>query len=124
MDPVNNIANQLLRFQNNVNLYHWGTQSYARHKASDRLFKALLELIDKFMETLQGAANQRVRMDSAALEVQTYGDAQMVEYLRVFAMWLTTDLPQLLRPESTDLLSIRDEMLGQINQTLYLFDFQ
>jgi hypothetical protein len=35
--------------------------------------------------------------------------------------WLTNDLPKMIKDRDTDLLNIRDEILAEINQTLYLF---
>jgi len=34
---------------------------------------------------------------------------------------MTTKLPSLLKPTDTDLLNIRDEIIADLNQTLYLF---
>jgi hypothetical protein len=48
----------------------------------------------------------------------------MFDYLSEFATWLENDLPQLLTRKSVDLLNIRDEMLADTNQALYLFSFK
>jgi hypothetical protein len=120
---IDTIAQRLLQFQNNIKVYHWHTMSYARHKASDSLFATFLELNDKFVETLQGVRNERVNVQNAPLNVTALDDNSIVAYLQRFAAWLTDQLPRYLQPADTDLMNIRDEMLGAVNQTLYLFTF-
>jgi hypothetical protein len=40
--------------QNNIQLYHWTCTSFARHKASDQLYKELNKLLDKYVEVCFG----------------------------------------------------------------------
>ena len=48
----------------------------------------------------------------------------MLEYLKEFAKWLSIDLPKVLdQKHDTDLLNIRDEILSDVNNTIYLFSF-
>jgi len=119
---------------NQIKLYHWQTSIYARHVASDQLFLGLLPLIDQFMETYQGKKGLRVSLppstnnqDRYKLDVTVYqfDDAQMVKYLTERVKFLQDKLPgQYIRSSDTDLLNIRDEMVGLINKTLYLFSFE
>ena len=121
---INAIALQLMQFQNTVKLYHWHTPSYARHKASDRLFNNMVQLIDKFMETMQGGRGLRVSITKASLSVATLDDNTISAYLHAVGSWLVSQLPLLLLPDDTELLNIRDELLEAVNQTLYLFTFK
>ena len=114
------IIQNLLTLLNQIKYYHWQTTSYARHKALDKAHSSLSDLIDSFVEILLGKygrdflqtinitihSKQEVNMESALNE--------MVEFFN--------QLGRNLNPETdTDLLNIRDEMLGVINQTKYLF---
>jgi hypothetical protein len=38
--------------------------------------------------------------------------------------WLSTDLPKKLKKTDTDLFNIRDTIVADLNQTLYLFTFR
>jgi len=42
------LVRHFFQFQNELKLYHWRTESYARHKTSDALLTDMLTLIDKF----------------------------------------------------------------------------
>lgn len=129
MASVSNSASAiiiLLEVQNQVKIYHFQTKSYARHMASDRLFTSLVTNIDRFGEVLQ--SESRIKLNKVSkLTVQNLNDKQMFSYLSDFASWLTDILPKLIgntkRKYSEDLMNIRDEILADVNQTLYLFSF-
>ena len=44
----------LLNFQTELRLHHWGTKSYATHKALGKLYESLDGLIDTFTEAYIG----------------------------------------------------------------------
>jgi hypothetical protein len=114
---------RMLQVQNQVKIYHFQTGSYARHLASDRLFASLVNNIDRFGEVLQHT--KRIKLKSGSfLPLYNLTDKEMFDYLTEFAGWLESDLPRLLSRKSVDLLNIRDEMLADTNQALYLFSFK
>jgi hypothetical protein len=96
---------------NTIQLFHWNTTSYAAHKASDHLYHALQPLVDKFIEIgLQkrlGSFEEKAMMCHKTLP-------KMKTYLRQCA----TDLTKLSLEK--DLANLRDEMVGEIHQFLYL----
>ena len=118
------IIEKLLDFQNNVKIYHWSTNSYSRHVATDKLFTQLGLLIDKFIEVYQGARDKKLKLSGKiTLSLSNKTDSNMLIYLKNFADWLSIDLPNLLAKDDTDLLNIRDELLSNVNQAIYLFSF-
>ncbi len=108
--------------QTTVKLYHWNTNSFARHKASDELVESVIDLSDKFMEVYMGKYGRpnKTFQKSSSLTLKTYTDKDIKEFLKLAIKDLDT-LSQQLSPKDTDLLNIRDEVLGKLNQTLYLF---
>lgn len=112
------ILNELLFLQNQVRIYHWQTTSYARHKAFEFLYESLNELIDKFIETYQGIYG-RIKLvkgkSSIRLENSDGKEIETITNCRdMFDKLVTKQI------KKTDLLNIRDEILGTINKTLYL----
>ena len=105
----------------NVKLYHWQTKSFARHKASHELFRSLLESIDEFVEVYSGRYKRPQFGETFEIPVNELTDSTMTTVLREYADYLRTDLPKYIKSSDTDLLTIRDNMLSTINQTLYLF---
>ena len=118
------IIEKFLDFQNNVKIYHWSTNSYSRHIATDKLFTQLGLLIDKFIEVYQGSRDKKLKLSGKiTLSLSNKTDSNMTIYLKNFADWLSIDLQNLLTKDDTDLLNIRDELRSNVNQTIYLFSF-
>jgi len=116
------IVTLMLTLRNQIKIYHWQTMKYPRHKATDDLVDKLDDNIDKFVEVYMGKYG---RMDfkgkTACIKIHNFDDAEGPAYLQSAASWLTNKLPRMLKPTDTDLLNIRDEILADLNQTLYLF---
>jgi len=116
------ILHVLLVLRNQVKVYHWQTFSYARHKTTDDLVDRLDDNIDKFTEAYMGRYG-RPKFTSKTGKLQVYDatDKKAPQLLSEIVQWLTRDLPRLLKKEDTDLLNIRDEILGDVQQARYLF---
>ncbi len=104
----------------NIKLFHWQTNSYAKHVASDALHSSLLDLIDKFVEVYIGRYPKTFDV-KMSVNVKTYTNESIVELMQKYKEYLENDLPMKLHKSDTELLNIRDEMLEIINKTLYLF---
>lgn len=112
---------EFFTFLNNLKLYHWSTTSYARHKASDDCFSKLQNLVDQFVETYIGkyGRSQLSSVEGKKLDVHIYNDQEAKKLLKHMVQYLTG--LKLDAKLDSDLITIRDEMLGSLNQTLYLF---
>ncbi len=107
----------------NIKLYHWQTKLYARHIASDALLTLLLVNIDRFIETYSGRYERPdFKQEDFQISVSEFNDKTIVSLLNHYTNFLKNVLPRDIK--DTDLLNIRDEMLADINKTLYLFTFE
>jgi len=97
-----------------VKLFHWNTKVFSQHKATDELYKNLNESIDSYMEKYIGG-NGRVDIQSTVTYRQLT-DAEFLNEIRAFKTYLIR-----LKSPTTDLDNIRDEILGHVNQFLYLW---
>ena len=122
-EKIGDIAVIFLSFRDQLKIYHWQTTSYSRHKATDKLLTIMNEQIDRFMETLQGSRGKRlvINQSTNTLTIRncTHEDANTL--LIAFKSWLLSGLDRSLEPYDKDLNNIRDEILGSVNKTLYLF---
>ena len=111
----------LLTLQAQVRVFHWQTKSYAEHQALGGLYDSLGDKIDEFVETFSGRYGVPVAKNDYKLTVVNYKDnASCVEFIDKTIAYMTKDVPAMLKPEDTDLLNIRDEMIGTLNKTKYL----
>ena len=111
-----------------VKLFHWKTYSYATHKATDELYSKLNEDIDKFIEILLGKTSSRIDLmghKSISL-IDLNSPEQLKSKIESFKSYLVglTNNKGLSSMTNTDLLNIRDEILGDMNQFLYLLTFK
>lgn len=105
----------------NIRLYHWSTKSYARHTGSGALYDLLSELSDKFVETYMGRYKRPEFKSAFNVQVNQLNDSNIIEALEKYIEFLKYEVPKYLKESDTDLLNIRDEMVGEMNKTLYLF---
>jgi hypothetical protein len=126
MANIGDITFQFLYVINQMKIYHWQTKVYARHIASDTLIQSLLEKTDKFLETMQGSENKRILLNSknSSIQLKNESDTSILKVLKSFKEWLEYKLPGYLTEENSDLMNIRDDILGDVNKTIYLFTFQ
>ena len=119
MSKIGYIALYMLQVRDNIKLYHWATTSYARHKASDKFIVLLDTQIDKFIELLQGSRSERIEVLDYKYSITSINNNNVIEYLQDFKNWLLE--ADFLNKNEVDLYNLRDEMVGNINITLYLF---
>lgn len=103
-----------------IKMYHWTTKIYSRHKATDEYFGKLLENMDSFVEVYIGKY-KRPSVKSMALSINVCNDKDIVMLLKKFIEFLNKDIVKMVSKNDTDLLNIRDTLLADTNQTLYLF---
>ena len=111
-----------------VKLYHWKTYSYAQHKATDGLYDKLNDDIDKFIEVLLGKTEKRTNLlkQSKISLIDLSTKEQLKHQIDKFKAYLVslTFNTFMIKMSNTDLLNIRDEILGDLNQFLYLLTFK
>ena len=119
------IVRTFLEMLNTVKLYHWKTRSYAQHKATDELYERLNGHVDKFIEVLLGKDESRIKMVEKRCELLDYSNGSDFKTRIYDYREFLVDMNKYFDAKrDTDLLNIRDEILGDINQFLYLMTFQ
>jgi hypothetical protein len=118
------IVTMFLQMLNTVKLYHWKTSSYAQHKATDELYSNLNSTIDTFVEIMLGKTGGRVNLTGTkSIPLLDYTDVsgfkREVEMYKDYLIDLQVD-----GHKDTDLLNVRDEILGHLNQFTYLLTFK
>ena len=118
-----NIITNLLTLHNQFKVFHWQTQkkpgSYAQHIAFGTAYDDLTPLIDQFIEIYQGKRGVIMGRDGFTLNLNNLDDSpetMIDEFVSYFVDHVTNGLDS---RTDTDLLNIKDEMLGILNQTKY-----
>jgi len=116
------IVSHLLTIRNQVKLYHWQTGSFARHKATDDLTAALDTSIDAFVESYMGRYG-RPKV-SGSIKLHNFSESAAKAFVAKEAKYLETELPRKIGKNDTDLLNLRDTILGDLTKVSYLFTLQ
>lgn len=113
-----------------VKLFHWKTTSYATHKATDELYTKLNTNIDAFIEILLGKSGSRIDLMSNHERkfklVDLSSQESFKREIEAFKGYLVSlnENKAMLSMSNTDLFNIRDTILGDLNQLLYLLTFK
>jgi hypothetical protein len=111
-----------------IKLFHWKTYSYSTHKATDELYSKFNEHMDRFIEVLLGKTGRRIDLMNKK-QINLYdlnNPAQLISKIDEFKSYLVgLNNNRAMRVMSNvDLLTIRDEILADMNQFLYLLSFK
>ena len=111
-----------------IKLFHWKTHSFATHKATDELYESLNGNIDKFIEVLLGKTGTRIDLMGhktiSLIDLNSQEQLKSrIEYFKSYLVNLTNN-KTIKSMTNTDLLNIRDEILGDLNKFLYLLTFK
>lgn len=115
---ISDVVTRLLYLLMQVRIFHWQTTSHAQHEAFGKFYDSVNALLDEFVEAFQGRYERIMYNDSIVLkninEVDINATLERVVDILVNEMEI----------EDTDLLNIRDEILGAVNKLKYLLTLQ
>jgi hypothetical protein len=114
----------LLELLLSVKFYHWRTSSYSTHKATDELYGDLNDNIDEFAETLMGTMGSRIpstnKLHLTIPSDNKHMGALIDKSVNLLADFDFNKLSNSANTTTTDLMNMRDEMVGQLHKTKYL----
>ena len=118
---------KFIQMLNIIKIYHWKTLSYPQHKATDELYESFNGRMDEFVETMLGKTGKRVNLSSTR-SIPFYDYTNVTKFkqcIETFKSYLVnmSNAPYFKNPGNSDLLNIRDEILGDLNKFTYLLTF-
>jgi DNA-binding ferritin-like protein len=117
--------NFLLGLQNQLRIYHWQTKGVARHDAFGESYEKLGDLIDEFVEVSMGKYGRFV-LDEETKTITLINLSEMnpSDMIKTCTEALISFSEDLDNTKDTDLLNLRDEILGLMNKLLYLLTME
>lgn len=116
------IVHLMMTLRDQIKLYHWQTMNYPRHIATNDLVTKLDTNIDSFVEVYIGRYGRpKLTGKTSSIHLRNFSDKEASAMIKEIIGWLERDLPKKLKRTDSDLLNIRDTILQDLNQTLYLF---
>jgi len=120
---INKTVLMFIEMLNTVKLYHWQTYQYSVHKASDDLYKELNDNIDRYVESLLGKKPTRPHLSSCK-KITLYAFDNFSLFKKQIEKYKNFLINIDYSPQDSDLVSIRDEILSNLNQFTYLLSLK
>lgn len=117
-----NVITPLVQFQQQLRIFHWQTDSYAQHKAFGKAYENLDELVDSFVEKYMGTFGRSKPTTTFVLELKPLSISNVDLAIQHFIDYLKDMNNEI--SDNSDLLNIRDEILGEIHQLKYLLSLK
>lgn len=121
---INSNINFLLGLSAQLKVMHWQTKGFSRHQAFGSTYDSLGDLMDTFVEEAMGKYG-RFKLDdeTSTITLVNLSDLKPEEMVNTVKNALIQYTEQ-FEPTDTNLLNIRDEMLGLFNKLSYLLTLE
>ena len=121
---INSNINFLLGLSAQLKIMHWQTKGYSRHQAFGNTYETLSDLTDTFVEAAMGKYG-RFKLDDETntITLVNLSELKPEEMINTVKNALNQYSEQ-FEPTDTDILNIRDEMLGLFNKLSYLLTLE
>lgn len=106
----------LLHSATNTHFFHFTTDSYSRHKALQKYYNGIVDLVDAFTESYAGKYGKFTTFPS--VYHQPKDPVRYMESLQSFVADARQDIPQ-----DSELQNVVDEIAALINTTTYKLKF-
>ena len=121
---ISSNVNFLLGLQIQMKICHWQTKGIARHNAFGDFYDDLSPLIDDYIEQSMGKYGRFVLDDETkTIQLSNLSEIDIKGLINTTREALVQFTEQ-LDSSDTDLLNLRDEILGLVNKYSYLFTME
>jgi DNA-binding ferritin-like protein len=121
---LNSNVNFFLGLQMQLKINHWQTKGFARHNAFGSTYDELQDLVDTYVEEAMGKYGRFILDDETkTIELANLSELDLKGFVNTIREALV-QFTQQLDQTDTNLLNIRDEMLGLINKLGYLLTLE
>jgi DNA-binding ferritin-like protein len=117
-------VNFFLGLQMQLKINHWQTKGFARHNAFGSTYDELQDLVDTYVEEAMGKYGRFILDDETkTIELVNLSEIDLKGFINTLRDALVQFTSQLDETD-TNLLNIRDEILGLINKLGYLLTLE
>lgn len=111
---------KLVQIQNQFRFLHWQTYGDAKHRAYGETYEQLGEFLDEFAEITMGKYGRYEFDAEFSIMFQDISKLTLQNFLDGITEFLVGLSDQLDSRYDSDLLNLRDEILGMTNKLKYL----
>jgi len=113
-------VNFFLGLQTQMKINHWQTKKYSRHESFGDFYENMDVLIDQFLEVYMGKYGRFVlKDDEKEIPLFNLSELNLKGLINTVKDYLII-IGEQLDEDDTDLLSIRDDMIAEVDKLGYL----
>lgn len=121
---LNSNVNLFLGLHAQLKVFHWQTKGLARHEAFAKVRETLDDLMDEFVEQAMGQHGRfELNDETKVINLINLSEAKPTEIAETICQALKQMTSQ-IDPEDTNLLNLRDEILGLTQKMKYLLTLE
>lgn len=122
---INKFIKNMMSLQMTLKMVHWTTKNYAVHKATDKGIQKILPLIDTFVETFLGKNHFPLKQNAInSIQIKKINNqSDLDNFIKNNVHYLINLNTFISKEEHSDLVSVRDDIVGELNVLKYLLNF-
>jgi hypothetical protein len=113
-----NVITPLVKFQQQLRIFHWQSETYAQHKAFGKIYESLDGLVDDFVETYMGVFGKSKPTTQFTFVLDPFSEQNVNYAISDFEIYLKDMSFEI--EDYTEILNIRDSILVEVNKLKYL----
>ena len=114
------IVLSLVKIQVQFRFMHWQTTSFSQHKAYGEIYESLDGNIDEFVEACMGKHGRPKFSGGYQISGEDIAEMDLDAFIEQTCDFLISLTETFDPQQDSDLLNLRDEMLGDVNKLKYL----
>ena len=111
---------KLVEIQTQFRFLHWQTTSFAKHSAYGDIYSSFNDNIDTFVESCMGKHGRPKYQGGASIGFEDIDEISLQGFIDGTCEFLIGLTEEFDTTKDSDLLNLRDEMLGDMNKLKYL----
>lgn len=110
----------LVQIQTQFRMLHWQTDTLSTHQAFGEIYESLNGRIDEFVETCMGKHGRPKFSGGYQISGEDIDEMDLDAFIEQTCDFLISLTETFDPQQDSDLLNLRDEMLGDVNKLKYL----
>jgi hypothetical protein len=110
-----------------IKMYHWTTDSYAAHKATDKFYSKLQDFMDSYVETSLGHHQNKKQLINKIHTIRVKNitsNSQLHTYTMEYKRELKNIRNKLPDNKKSEMINVLDDILTEIDVLLYLLTLE
>lgn len=109
----------LMYIRDQSHLFHWQTFSYSEHEAFQEHYESYVDKLDNLVENIISITGKRPKFEGKSINLKDYSKENVMLFLNECEAILTCDVKTFVAETFTEIYSLIDEILNDLNKLKY-----